>query len=111
MVCPFPVMNQQMNNKKTEGVDYELIPSEENEKSWNVRILKGDFVETIIQYGAIRFNEDEDNLNFNFFVISSPDENLTEKNEYLQYEAASILGEVLEGSLENSSIGMKNAED
>ena len=100
-----------MNNKKTEGVDYELIPSEENEKAWNVRILKGDFVETILQYGAIRFNEDEDNLNFNFFVISSPDEDLTEENEYLQYEAASILGEVLEGSLENSSIGKKNAED
>ena len=100
-----------MSNKKTEGVDYELIPSEENEKSWNVRILKGDFVETIIQYGAIRFNENEDNLNFNFFVVSSPDEDLTEENESLQYEAASILGEVLEGSLENSSIGIKNAED
>jgi len=100
-----------MSDKKTEGVDYELIPSEENEKSWNVRILKGYFVETIIQYGAIKFNEETDNLNFNFFVVSSPDEDLTEENESLQYEAASILGEVLEGSLENSSIGMKNAED
>jgi hypothetical protein len=39
----------------SEGVDYELVPSleGENEQSWDVRILKGDFVESVIRFGIL----------------------------------------------------------
>ena len=49
-----------------ENVDYELIPSDDPEDdAWSVRILKGDFVETVFQYGAIKLNgEDLDDDEF-----------------------------------------------
>ena len=31
-------------DKLSEGVDYELIPSPENEQAWNIRILTGPYV-------------------------------------------------------------------
>ena len=77
-------------DKKCEGVHFELIPSHEHEQAWNIRILVGQFVETVIQYGAIRFNEIPGNMSFNFFVVSSPDENLTSEDLDLQKEAAAI---------------------
>ena len=43
-------------DKLSEGVDYKLIPSPENEMSWWVRILTGPFVETVVQFGSISIN-------------------------------------------------------
>ena len=40
-------------DKLSEGVDYELIPAPDNEQAWNIRVLTGPFVETIVQFGAI----------------------------------------------------------
>ena len=55
-----------------ENKDYELILSEDTTENWNVRILTGDFVETVIEYKAIAFNEIKDHLSFNYNIISSP---------------------------------------
>ena len=35
-----------------ENKDYELILGEDTSENWNVRILTGDFVETVIEYKA-----------------------------------------------------------
>ena len=101
------------SDKRSEGIHYELIPSDEHEQAWNIRILKGIYVETVIQYGAIGFNEILDNMSFNFFVISSPDEELTNKDIDLQNEAAAILEQIIANGLKDGSIGKKeqNAED
>ena len=63
-----------------ENVDYEIIPSHEDEQAWNVRILKGPFTETVIRYGVIKFNEIPKNMTFNFDLIYSPDSELTTEN-------------------------------
>ena len=39
-----------------ENKDYELIPSPNDSHSWHIRILTGDFVETVIQYGTVSFD-------------------------------------------------------
>ena len=33
-----------------ENVDYEIVPSYEDEQAWNVRILKGPYTQTVIKY-------------------------------------------------------------
>ena len=42
-------------DKVSEGVDYSLIPVEDspNDQAWDVRILRGDFTETVIRYGNV----------------------------------------------------------
>ena len=85
-------------NKVSEGVDYNLIPVEDspNEQAWEIRILKGEFVETTLRYGNVAFDGTRDCLTFNFMVTYSPDENLTSDNVDLQEHAADILEDILE---------------
>lgn len=89
-----------------ENKDYELIPAsgfEENEAAWDVRILTGDFTETVARYGNVAINEQAGMINFNFVVVSSPDESLDENNEELQNTLGLILQDVLERSLQDGS--------
>ena len=89
-----------MFQKASEGIDYELTPAEdvENEQAWDVRILRGPFTETVIRFGNIALNETEGCLNFNFVIISTPDDSLTEEREDLQI----FVGDILESVLENA---------
>jgi len=89
-----------MFQSASEGIDYELTPAEdvENEQAWDVRILRGPFTETVIRFGNIALNETEGCLNFNFMIISTPDDSLTEDREDLQNFAADILESVLENA-------------
>jgi hypothetical protein len=98
-----------MNVKLNEGVDYELTPSGETEieQSWDVRILQGDFVETVIRFGNISFDGERDCLLFNFMVVSSPS-GLNEDCIELQDHAAMILQSVLENAAAEGSLLMGN---
>ena len=89
-----------MFQKASEDIDYELTPAEdvENEQAWDVRILRGPFTETVIRFGNIALNETEGCLNFNFVIISTPDDSLTEEREDLQI----FVGDILESVLENA---------
>lgn len=98
-------------NKKSEGINYELIPSEEHEQAWNVRILEGDHPETIIKFGAIAFNKVKDCMTFNFTVISSPDPDLTSESESLQIEAGEILEDIIAQGIEDGSVLLKESEN
>ena len=83
----------------TESKDYELIPLEDDVESWGVRILTGEFSETIIKYGNVGFEgEGEDMMmKFNFDIISTPDEDLeVETNIELQELARDILFTIFE---------------
>lgn len=78
--------------KMHENVDYELIPTEN--EFWQIRILSGDFVETVIQYGTLKVVDDH--LKFNFDIISSPVVDLDKENKDLQSVAKDILFSLLE---------------
>lgn len=87
-----------------ENKDYELVPGDD--ESWNVRFLTGTFIETVIQFGAIRMDgsgasEKDVGLSFDFKVMSSPDPDLTPKDEKLQEEATLALQGILETAIEN----------
>ena len=97
----------------SEGIDYELIPCEDvgNEQAWDVRVLRGDFVESVLRFGNIKFNEENDCLNFNFLVISSPDGGLTEENLELQEYAGDVLQAVLEDAITNDALLTKEHDE
>lgn len=93
----------------TEGIDYELVPFEESSDHWAVRILTGDFVETIIRFDAIAANETAGHLSFNFSVMHNveSEEIVTESNVKLQKIAGEILNDILEKGIEGGYIDFK----
>jgi len=99
-------------SKKTENVDYQLVPIEGDKDAWGVRILKGDFIETVISYVAVSFNEVKDHMSFNFDVISSPYDLATTDNEELQVLAGEILTDIIEVGIQEETVEFidKNSE-
>jgi len=80
----------------SEGVDYELMPVDvANDQAWDVRILSGDFTESVIRFGGIRFDGERDCLTFNFIMVDSTTES-TSADPELQEVAGAILEDVLE---------------
>ena len=80
-----------------ENEDYELIPGEG--ENWDVRILTGEFIETIINFKELRVTDDGEHLSFNFGVVSSPDPELNNENIDLQTIACMVLSDVLENAI------------
>lgn len=85
-----------------ENIDYELIPVE-NDEHWQIRIKKGEFIETIFQFGKLKVENEY--LHFDYNLIYSPIDELTEQNKSLQNVVKDILFSVME-----SAIGNENAE-
>lgn len=92
--------------KVSEGKDYELTPSEgsDNDQAWDVRILRGDFAETVVRFGNIRFDDEKDCLLFNYVIQYTPDETLTEEREDLIMHVGDILESVLENAIAEGSL-------
>jgi hypothetical protein len=83
--------------KLIQNVDYELIPGKLD--TWNIRILTGQFVETVISYKAIAPFDDEEHLTFNFDVIESCDEDAVDSNVELQQQVGEILLSIIEDNM------------
>tara|TARA_B100000519_G_C14169362_1_gene403100 strand:- start:720 stop:1016 length:297 start_codon:yes stop_codon:yes gene_type:complete len=94
-----------------EKVDYEIIPSHEDEQAWNVRILKGPFTETVIRYGVIKFNEIPKNMTFNFNLIYSPDSELTTENVDLQDFAGAMLEKIMANGIKEGSVATREIKN
>jgi len=95
--------------KHEENVTYQLVPGDQGDQHWLVRFLEGPFPETVIQYGAISFNEAAENMmSFNFFIESSPDPDLTVDNVELQEFAGDILQEIIKRAIEDNSVVMED---
>jgi hypothetical protein len=89
------VIKQKWNLNLKQNEDFELIPSDD-ENWWNVRILKGEYTETIFRFGTIAEVAEKDELNFNFQILSSPIDGLTED------ECAEVVGEILYECMTNA---------
>jgi len=103
-------------DKVSEGVDYELIPVEyvDNEAAWDVRILRGEFTETVLRFGTIKYDGERDCLTFDFRVVESPDSDLDSSSEDLQEFSGAILEDILERGINEGWVygtEKKNGED
>ena len=78
-----------------ENVDFEMVPGEG--ENWDIRILTGEFVETVINFNKIHVSDDEEYLNFNFEIVTSPDPELSsDTNKDLQNYVSMVLSNILE---------------
>jgi len=84
-----------------ENVDYELVPSEETD-DWRVRILKGDYTETVFQFTVLKLDPDDVTLHFDYVIIYSPISDLEENNEGLLNVVGSILYDMLDQYVKKS---------
>ena len=79
-------------NMLEENVDYELIPGDNDH--WHIRIKTGEYIETVMSFGSIRVKDDE-MINFDFALHSSPDPELTVDDVDFQKYAGKILESVI----------------
>jgi translation initiation factor IF-2 len=77
-----------------EGQDYELIPAPD--EFWHIRILKGDFIESVVSFDKIHLDPTTDQLKFSFDIIFTPDNDVTTENKDLQILMGSILYNLIE---------------
>lgn len=79
-------------NRMELGVDYEFIVDDKDKNSVHIKLLSGDFAETIYKYGKVNVEEKDGNayLQFDFDVISSPVKKVNKKIEFRNH-----IGDVL----------------
>jgi len=95
-------------DKLSEGVDYELIPSPENDQSWWIRVLTGPYVETVIQFGAITINGPDEAIHYNFEIIETPDDTLNTDDENFQQYTGLVLHDVIEMAILKDELLMED---
>ena len=83
---------------KLENEDYELIANTQDPDLWSVRFKTGLFNETVITYGSIAIDEEDEQITFNFEIDYSPDPDLTNDIVELQEEAAKTLFSIITNS-------------
>jgi len=98
-------------DKLSEGIDYKLIPAPDNEQAWNIRVLTGPYIETVVQFGAISINGPEEAINFNFTIIESPDDSLTVEDKQFQELCGLVLHDVFEMALGRDELIMKDKNE
>ena len=84
-----------------ENEDYELVPNEND--GWDIKLLTGDFAETIFNFGAIKVADDGETMKYSADIVYSPvDENYDENLEWHQL-TGSILLSIMEQMIKNEA--------
>tara|TARA_B100001093_G_C26618346_1_gene923438 strand:- start:606 stop:908 length:303 start_codon:yes stop_codon:yes gene_type:complete len=93
-----------------EGVDYEHIPHPRDDKAWSIRVLEGVYSETVISFGTITIdgedNEDSQ-MTFDFTLESSPIDDLDEGSLEFQDFAGNLLTSIIETAIIHKTGEMK----
>ena len=91
-------------DKLSEGIHYEIIPQTDDIRGWDVRLLE-EYPETVIRYGNVAFDGKRDALTFNYDIVSSPDPDLQiENNLTFQEYCGRILSNIIEQSISDGSL-------
>ena len=91
-------------DKLSEGVHYEIIPQTDDTRGWDVRLLE-EYPETVIRYGNVAFDGKRDALTFNYDIVSSPDPDLSiENNLTFQEYCGKILSSIIDESITDGSM-------
>jgi hypothetical protein len=88
----------------SENKDYQFIPvNRDGKESWDIRILEGEFVETVFYFDKIQVADDGEHIKFNFYIVSTPNPDLNEDNQGLQKYAGMVLYNILESAIQVDS--------
>lgn len=91
-----------IETKLSEDIHYEIVPSD-NPHGWDIRIME-EFPETKIAFDVIELVENEEQISFNFQIISTPDPDLTVEDLTLQQYCGRILTSLLEVAVNNGTL-------
>jgi hypothetical protein len=96
-----------------EDKDYQITPDKGDEQAWNVRLLSGEFTETVLKYGVVRFNGKgvDKYMSFNFDIVYTPDTDLTKENKELQEFAGLLLEKIMAKGIEDGNVLTREVED
>lgn len=90
------------------GKEYDIIPGEDaNSATWDIRILEGMYTETVIRYNNIMISEETDPetgdgfLKFDYNIISSPQDDLTEDDPGLVEVVQNVMESILHMTVEH----------
>ena len=97
-------------DKLSEGVHYEIVPQINDARGWDVRLLE-EYPETVIRYGNVAFDGKRDALTFNYEIVSShaPDLEI-EYNLTFQEYCGKILSNIIDQSLVDGSMIARDNE-
>lgn len=98
-------------NKLKENIDYTFTHHPEHPDAWAIRLENGPFPETVVVFGAIRYDDKEEHIKFDFSIVESPDEKLTEENVELQQYMGDLLFSVIEDGLEEGFVHTHEPKD
>lgn len=93
--------------KMKENRDYEMVPTTEgDDQSWLIRIISGEFIETVIAFGTIKIDGTAEDplMTFDYTVVSSPENDLTSENEGLQQVAGDVLLSLLVKGIDDGTV-------
>jgi len=95
-------------NQFKEGIDFNyVIPNDEN-TTVGIKILKGEFLDTVYQYGKVKFQEEKDGaiyLQFVYNILETPlnKEELEKSSEFKNY-IGDILVNIMSANLDKGLI-------
>lgn len=95
-------------NQYKEGVDFNYVIPESENTTVGIKILKGEFSDTVYQYGKVKFQEEEDGaiyLQFIYNVLETPlnKEDLEKSSEFKNY-IGDILVNIMSANLDKGLI-------
>ena len=98
-----------------EGVDYSFLTPASDPSSVYIRLLQGEFKDTVFKFGKVKIEEknDEAYLHFGYDVIESPvmKPRKLEKNENFKNYIGGMLVEIIAGNLEQEIIDENGTTD
>lgn len=95
-------MQNEIESKLSEDVHYQIIPSDDKH-GWNIRLLE-EFPETVIAFDVIELVEKEEQISFNFAIVSTPDGDLDTNSLPLQQYCGRILTSLLEVAVSDGTL-------
>lgn len=98
----------EIETKLSEDIHYEIVPSD-NPHGWDIRIME-EFPETKIAFDVIELVENEEQISFNFQIISTPDPDLTVEDLTLQQYCGRILTSLLEVAVSDGTLVAQDKE-
>lgn len=97
-----------------QGTDYEYVVDDKDVNSVHIKLMTGEYKDTIFKYGKVGIEEKDGNayLQFNFDVIKSPIKKLEKKLEFRNY-IGDLLTTIISGQLdiEESYIDENRTDD
>ena len=87
-----------------ENEDYQFIPViRDGNESWDIRILQGEFVETVFYFDKLQVDETREHIKFNFYIVSSTNPDLNTIDVGLQQYVGIVLYNILGNNVTGNS--------